>query len=253
MRVLEKYRPDLVVGDEEFSSLTSALGMKVPAIMISDELELGFARTRFSRRIEGRVATWYKDLQSRVQHVLVPDFGKDGGNLRHVGPIVRERTRSRTETLQDLELPAENKLILVSMSGSGLGRFLVDRAVQAFEVVRPPKTSLLVTGEPKHGSDHRYQSLGFVRDNQDVVAAADLCITLAGKSTIDEALNFGTPLIPIPLKGHFEQEKNARELGFEHGDLSRIEYYLDRMLAHRDEPKFFRGAELTADFIAESA
>ena len=54
------------------------------------------------------------------------------------------------------------------------------------------------------------KNLGFVDNLHELIFAADLIISLAGKSTIDEANAYGTPGIFIPIKGHFEQEDNAR-------------------------------------------
>jgi len=50
-----------------------------------------------------------------------------------------------------------------------------------------------------------------------------LIISLAGKSTIDEAKVYGTPSIFIPIKDHFEQEDNAREEGFDYEDIERLD------------------------------
>ena len=50
-----------------------------------------------------------------------------------------------------------------------------------------------------------------------------MIISLAGKSTIDEAKAYGTPGIFIPIKGHFEQEDNAKTEGFIFEDINRLE------------------------------
>ena len=55
-----------------------------------------------------------------------------------------------------------------------------------------------------------------------MIFAADLLISLAGKSTIDEANAYGTPGIFIPIKDHFEQEDNAKEQGFVFDDIKRL-------------------------------
>ena len=46
---------------------------------------------------------------------------------------------------------------------------------------------------------------------------------MAGKSTIDEANAYGTPAIFIPIKGHFEQEDNAKAEGFVFDDIKRLD------------------------------
>ena len=57
----------------------------------------------------------------------------------------------------------------------------------------------------------------------EIIFASDvLLISLAGKSTIDEANAYGTPAIFIPIKGHFEQEDNAKEQGFVFEDIKNL-------------------------------
>jgi UDP-N-acetylglucosamine--N-acetylmuramyl-(pentapeptide) pyrophosphoryl-undecaprenol N-acetylglucosamine transferase len=89
-----------------------------------------------------------------------------------------------------------------------------------------------------------------VRDNQDLIAASDLVISTAGKSTIDEATSSGTPIVAIPIKNHVEQERNAAELGFTFEDLGRLDEIIPRLLGKRNPPARYSGAGRTADFLA---
>ncbi|MGQ4833822.1 MAG: glycosyltransferase [Candidatus Asgardarchaeia archaeon] len=67
--------------------------------------------------------------------------------------------------------------------------------------------------------------------------ASDLVITTAGKSTIDECLIYGTPVIAIPIKNHFEQERNARRVGNSYSDLEKLDsLILDKIKAGRRKP-----------------
>tara|TARA_Y100001958_G_C20740538_1_gene229371 strand:- start:42 stop:431 length:390 start_codon:yes stop_codon:yes gene_type:complete len=67
------------------------------------------------------------------------------------------------------------------------------------------------------------KNLGFVENLHEIIFAADLVISLAGKSTIDESVVYGTPGIFIPIKNHFEQEDNAKEMGFNFEDIFDLE------------------------------
>jgi UDP-N-acetylglucosamine--N-acetylmuramyl-(pentapeptide) pyrophosphoryl-undecaprenol N-acetylglucosamine transferase len=78
--------------------------------------------------------------------------------------------------------------------------------------------------------------LGFVNNLHELIFASDVVISLAGKSTIDEANAYGTPGIFIPIKGHFEQEDNAREQGFEFEDINRLkELILEKLEVKRNQ------------------
>jgi UDP-N-acetylglucosamine--N-acetylmuramyl-(pentapeptide) pyrophosphoryl-undecaprenol N-acetylglucosamine transferase len=85
------------------------------------------------------------------------------------------------------------------------------------------------------------------------VYAADLIISLAGRSTIDESLVYGTPGIFIPIKNHFEQEENARKLGFKYDDIFRLESLIEEKIGtiryNRDNIK--NGVEKAARIILE--
>ena len=67
-----------------------------------------------------------------------------------------------------------------------------------------PPTDIIL---PKMGSNCRY--IGIVGNGHEYIKACDLIISLAGKSTIDESMVYGTPGIFIPIKNHFEQEHQS--------------------------------------------
>lgn len=249
--LMESLSPDLVVGDEEFTSISLALERGTKHAMISDELELGFARGAIARRVEAQVGEWYSDLQRRVSDLLVPAFGDDHANVRHMTPIVRDSTKTRDATRAEHGLPTDSNLVLFSASGSGIGRFLLKRSLEAFSRVCTGSEVFATTGlgdaRPAGG---RVRELGTVRDNQDLVAAADLVISTAGKSTIDEAVSSGTPIIAVPIKNHAEQERNAAELGFVSGDIDRLEELILGLIGRRGVPAHYRGAQRTAEYLA---
>jgi UDP-N-acetylglucosamine--N-acetylmuramyl-(pentapeptide) pyrophosphoryl-undecaprenol N-acetylglucosamine transferase len=244
-------RPDLVVGDEEFSSVSIALEKGMKQALITDERELGFARSFLATKIEERVMEWYANLQRSVSCLIVPDFGVDQGNVYHVTPIVRERTMTREEVLSKYGLPSNVRIITCSMSGSGIGRHLINETIRAFKRIRLNKTILIIVGENVHvaPADEVYH-LGFVRDNQNLIAASSLVISLAGKSTIDEAQSYGVPIIAIPLKNHFEQERNALSIGFSSEDILRLDSLLVDYAERTSTPKNYQGAKITAELLA---
>src|SRR5271156_3586266 len=93
--LVTRLSPTLVVGDEEFSSVSLAVQRGIGHAMISDEVQLGFARGAIARRVEARVSEWYTDLQRRVSNLLVPAFGTDSGNVHYMTPVVRDVTKTR--------------------------------------------------------------------------------------------------------------------------------------------------------------
>ncbi|HXW37208.1 MAG TPA: glycosyltransferase [Nitrososphaerales archaeon] len=253
-RHISESRQDLVVGDEEFASVTVAMQNGLPNALVTDELELNFARSAAARLIERRVAEWYKRLQTEVTALLIPDAGKDSGNVHHVSPIVRPVTLTRTEVVDEFALPERGTMILFSMSGAGVGESLLRRTAEAWRAASIPGSFLVVSGNrgEKLGGENVFD-LGPVKENQNLVASADLVVSTAGKSTIDEADMSGTPIITIPIKNHWEQERNAEQLGFGPGDASRLVELIRERAGSRRAPHDYRGAENAAALLASLA
>ncbi len=247
VRVMKDFAPDIVVGDEEFSGLQTA-GPERKRVLISDELDLGFARSFVSARIERRVERWYKALQRSVDLLLVPDSGNDVGNIRHVGTIVREVKKTRQELMEEHSLP-EGQMLLLSLSGSGIGSYLVDEVADAMAGSGVQGAYLVVTGNRDEVARRGVYPLGVVADNQDFVAAADLVISTAGKSTIDEAGSAGTPIITIPIRHHAEQERNALALGYSSKDRRNLATLIASKIGRREAPQASLGGQAASHLI----
>lgn len=249
-KLFDSLHPDLVVCDEEFSGIVVARERGVRQVFIADELELGFARGALAGRIERRVYMWYRQLQDSVDFLVIPDEGVDQGNRRHVGPITRGSSNGRQETRERYGLPMEGQMVLLSLSGSGLGDYLIRPTLEALRVVATPGAFLVISGNrgPRI-SFPGVHDLGVTKDNQDLVASADLVVSSAGKSTIDEATASGTPIIAIPIKNHAEQERNAASLGYSYGDLQGLGSLIAKRLGKRKPPVISAGAERAASLI----
>ena len=213
--------PQAVASDEDFASLAAAQEQGIPTVLVTDILE-----TRFTRGIgsilERGMNRSMRRIVSRCDAVIMPEHGPDTGNIRRVGPIVRE-TRSTRDELRN-RLGFEGRTILVTAGGTAAGLFLIEGALQAVRKAGAGRYDAVVAAGPSlDRTFENARNLGFVRNLHEVIYAADLVISLAGRSTIDEANAYGTPGIFIPVKDHFEQEDNARREGFSHKDLGRLE------------------------------
>jgi UDP-N-acetylglucosamine--N-acetylmuramyl-(pentapeptide) pyrophosphoryl-undecaprenol N-acetylglucosamine transferase len=245
-KLFDSHPHDIVVCDEEFSGIAVAERRREKRVFISDELELGFARTWVARKIEGRVERWYKRLQDSVDLLIVTEEGRDSGNRRFVGPIVRPPTMSPADTRKKYALP-EGNLVLVSLSGSGAGRELATALLGGLRE-GGSRLPVAITGNRGPRIAGAYD-LGVVPDNQSLVAAADVVVSTAGKSTIDEATSAGTPIIAIPIRHHAEQERNATALGFSSEDVNRLTALVESKLGKRAPPRSFSGEKKAADEI----
>ena len=246
--LLDSFRPDLVVCDEEFSGKAAAERSGTRREFISDELEHGYARTRVAKMIERRGQGWYRRLQGSVDLLIGPEEGRDEGNRRYVGPIVRPPTMGCDEARGRYGLPP-GRMVLLSLSGSGVGRELAPKAAAAVSGLGGGAFLVIAGNRGGRLSAEGVYDLGVVPDNQDLVRCADLVITMAGKSTIDEAAAAGTPAIAIPIRHHAEQERNASGLGCGPGDSERLGELVAQRIGKRSPPRAFGGGTTAAGLI----
>jgi UDP-N-acetylglucosamine--N-acetylmuramyl-(pentapeptide) pyrophosphoryl-undecaprenol N-acetylglucosamine transferase len=248
--LIDRFRPDLVVGDEEFSGVSVAMQRKLNHALMTDELELGFARSVGAKTIESRVLRWYQNLVNDATVVVIPDEGQDNGNRRHVGPVVRRVTKTKEEVVREHSLPLRGSFVLLSLSGSGIGGHLFRLTSNALGRASVPDSFLAVSGNRGRSyTGENVHDLGFVLDNQNLVAAADLVVSTAGKSTIDEAASSGTPMIAVPIRNHAEQERNAAALGYTPDIGRNLGELVAARIGRREAPKNFDGAERASSLL----
>lgn len=236
-RLIALHRPRVVVSDEDFASLSAAHEAGVRTALITDVFETRFCRGWPGARIESLMNASMRRIMSRCDAVLAPfEPGSAEAaaaaaacpSVQAVGPVVR-RPRGPRRRLRE-QLGMEGPTVLACAGGTGAGRFVLDAAERAAEefggadVVVACGPSLAARGRPagNGGGGSRIRRIGAVPNLHEYVYAADAVVSLAGRSTMDECRQYGTPGVFIPIRGHFEQEDNAVGEGFAHGDVGRL-------------------------------
>lgn len=252
--ILDK-RAGLVVSDEDFASIAIGEEMGRRRVLITDITETHFT-TGPASMIERKMN---KSMQKMIQAcdcVIIPDAGDDYGNIRHVGPIVRQASAGRDALRKQFGFTRNT--IVVSTGGTDAGRYLIEKAIEVHRKLQSRLDSeLVVVSGPslKLPDSPDYRNLGFVDNLHELVYAADLVISLAGRSTIDESIAYGTPGIFIPIKGHFEQEEGAARLGFKYEDIFRLESLVEEKIGRRNNNNAVHaaggGAERAAKIISD--
>ena len=244
-KIIEDDNPKMVVSDEDFASLAVAQAKKIPTVLITDILETKFTKG-FVSFIEKKMNKSMQEIIKNCDIVILPEDGPDEGNIRRVGPIVRQTMYSREELREKFSF--DKKTIVVSIGGTDAGLFLIEKILEIFSKINECEI-VLVTGPAMNKKFGDIRNLGFVNNLHEVIYAADVLVSLAGKSTIDEAKEYGTPAIFIPIKGHFEQEDNAKGEGFEFEDLFRLEKLILEKLEEKRNPIKKNGAQKAANII----
>lgn len=244
--ILSKNKPNLVISDEDFASLTVAQEMKIPTVLVTDILETHFTKG-IASLIEKKMNKSMHEIIKKCDIVIIPENGEDHENIKRVGPIVRDTNYTREELRKKFSF--EKNTILISIGGTDAGLFLIEKTIQVVSKIDQDIEIVLVSGPAVNKKFENVRNLGFVDNLHELIFAADLIISLAGKSTIDEANAYGTPGIFIPIKGHFEQEDNAREQGFEFRDIDRLEELIEEKLEQKRNQVNTYGAKIASEII----
>ena len=245
-KIIQNNIPDLVISDEDFASLTIAQDMKIPTVLITDVLETRFTKGLASF-IEKKMNKSMQEIIKKCDIVIIPENGDSQDNIRKVGPIVRQTSLTREELREKFSF--ERKTIVISIGGTDAGLFLIKKALDIISKINQDVEVILVSGPSVDKKFEDVRNLGFVENLHELIFAADLIISLAGKSTIDEANAYGTPSIFIPIKGHFEQEDNAREQGFVFEDINRLDELILKKLEAKRNQVHTDGAKTASDII----
>jgi UDP-N-acetylglucosamine--N-acetylmuramyl-(pentapeptide) pyrophosphoryl-undecaprenol N-acetylglucosamine transferase len=188
-----------------------------------------------------------QEIIKKCDLVIIPENGDDHENIKRVGPIVRQTNFSRAELRKKLSF--EKTTIVISIGGTDAGLFLIEKALESISKINQDIQIVLISGPAVNKKFENVRNLGFVNNLHELIFAADLLISLAGKSTIDEANAYGTPAIFIPIKGHFEQEDNAKEQGFVFEDINRLDVLIPEKLEEKRNPVNTDGAKNASDII----
>jgi UDP-N-acetylglucosamine--N-acetylmuramyl-(pentapeptide) pyrophosphoryl-undecaprenol N-acetylglucosamine transferase len=238
--IIQTDKPRLVVSDEDFASLTISQNKKIPTVLITDVVQTNFVNGMMSF-IEKNMNKSMQKIMKNCDIVIIPENGSNEGNIKRVGPIVRQTSFSRDELRKKISF--DKKTIVISVGGTDAGLYLIEKTLESVSKIKNDIDVIVVSGpslSKKFGGNVR--NLGFVDNLHEIIFAADVIVSLAGKSTIDESRAYGTPGIFIPIKGHFEQVDNAREEGFTFEDIYRLDELILEKLEQKRNPIDAKGA-----------
>ena len=245
-KIIKKNNSNLIISDEDFASLTVAQNLKIPNILITDVLETKFTKG-IASFIERKMNKSMMKIIKNCNLVIIPEEGDDQDNIRRTGPIVRETNLSREELRRKFSF--DKTTIVISIGGTSAGLFLIDKAIESILKINQDIEIVVVSGPSVTKKFDNVKNLGFVDNLHELIFASDLIISLAGKSTIDEAKAYGTPGIFIPIKDHFEQEDNAKAEGFVFEDINRLDELILEKLEQKRNKINIDGTKLASEII----
>lgn len=252
--ICDTYEDALILSDEDFASIAIGEKRKRRRILITDLTQTHFINGFFSI-FESRMNKSLQSMIKNCDHVIIPDYGGSKDNISYVGPVVRNLSTTNREALRK-KFGMDKHTILVSIGGTQAGKFLIERAIKAYDNLRRKiDIEMIIASGPSVSetelNNSNIKNIGFVPNLHEYVFASDLVVSLAGRSTMDESLVYRTPGIFIPIKNHFEQEQNARKYGYRYGDIFRLERLIEDKIGTRNSKREIgqNGAQNAAKII----
>lgn len=231
--LVHSFKPDVIVADGEYPVLGFCRIQKIPCVFMTNDLMPAVPTALGEKWVErlqpslDRVIAYFLKW---AKMIIIPDYPRTtripaGLSVTFTGPILKIRAEAvpdRGAVRKKMKLEPDERMILVTGSGTGAGPELIYTAVAAFKMIREaePKARMIVKYWPslsdeeasKHSGISGLELVRFVPDLFEYMVAGDLIVTHSGHTTLMEAALAGVPVITTPYPGQMEQEANARRM-----------------------------------------
>ena len=238
IRVMQHFKPDVVVSDTRVSPLAAARMLRIPRICILNQFQIIIPRRKHFLRLAKFAdligLAMIGKLWTTGMHVLIPDFPEpytlSTGNLRIpksyqkkvklIGPIIETRPENlptQKALRKSLCLDQTKPVVFAPISGPAKEKaYLIGLLRRIFNEFPPDYQIVLSMGYPTPTSDPlkcgNFSIYKWVQNRFEYLKACDIVIARAGHGTISQALYYGKPMILIPTPNHTEQYNNARKV-----------------------------------------
>jgi UDP-N-acetylglucosamine--N-acetylmuramyl-(pentapeptide) pyrophosphoryl-undecaprenol N-acetylglucosamine transferase len=238
IRVMQHFKPDVVVSDTRVSPLAAARLLRIPRICILNQFQIIIPRRthflRLAKFADLIGLAMIGKLWTTGMHVLIPDFPEPytlaTGNLRIpksyqkkvklIGPIIEtrsERLTTQKALRKKLHLDQTKPVIFAPISGPAKEKaYLIGLLRRIFSEFPEDYQVVLSLGYPASSSDPlkcgNFSIYKWVQNRFEYLKACDLVVAKAGHGTVAQALCYGKSMILIPTPNHTEQYNNARKV-----------------------------------------
>jgi UDP-N-acetylglucosamine--N-acetylmuramyl-(pentapeptide) pyrophosphoryl-undecaprenol N-acetylglucosamine transferase len=234
-----KYDPNIVVSDTRLSSLVASKILNIPSVVILNQIKLllsprlrEFKICRAWEKMNGEFLGLIWRIADRI---LVPDLpppytiaeqniwetSSVMKKLEYVGftaPKSHITEAQLREAAAHLGIDRSKPIVFIHISGPLKTRIPIIRtSIEACKSLRPEIQYVISEGRP--GGDiqpKKITRLGWyyewcpIRD--EIFAMSDVLVLRGGHTTISQAIQFGKPLITIPIENHSEQLGNSNKI-----------------------------------------
>ena len=239
IRNMSAYEPDVIISDSRLSPLIAAKLLGIPSIVILNQIKLllsprirEFRIARLFESMTGELMGGFWDFADRI---LVPDLpppytmsghnvwdvSSTGSKIEYVGffsPKFEINETKVENTRKLLHFEQSKPLVFIHISGPLQTRLpLIRLCIEASKYFDNKIQFVISEGKPDGSTEPRriaesgwYYEWCPVRD--EVFAMSDLVVMRGGHTALSQALQFGKPVVTIPIEKHGEQLGNSEKI-----------------------------------------
>lgn len=238
-RNMTTYSPDIIVSDSRLSPLLAAKLLRIPSIVILNQVKLLLSpRLRelaVARLFEKMVGEFLGSMWNMADRVLIPDLpppytisahnvwevGSTATRLEYIGftspkPFVTEGEVNRV--VKKLQFDRSRPVVFIHVSGpAGTRMALLRVALEASKMLDSKIQFVISEGNARGSTEPRkvgesgwYYEWCPVRD--EIFAMSELLVLRGGHVALSEAIQFGRPVVTVPIENHGEQLGNSAKI-----------------------------------------
>lgn len=238
-RSMTACNPKVVVSDSRLSPLMAARLLRIPSIVVLNQVKLLLSpRLRelaVSRLFESMIGEFLGSMWTMADRILVPDLpppytiaahnvwevGSAARKLEYIGfasPKPQVSQDQMNKVAGQLGFDRSRPVVFIHVSGPAQTRpVLIRISLEAVKKLDPKIQFVISEGNPKGESEpHRVGESGWyygwcpVRD--EIFAMSDLLVLRGGHVALSQAIQFGKPVVTVPIENHGEQLGNSAKV-----------------------------------------
>src|SRR5919107_1014616 len=236
VELMIKFSPNLIVSDSRLSSLISAKLLGIPSLVLLNQIKLllspklhSFKAGRFFETVNGE---FIGSLWSLANEILIPDLpppytisenniwntSSVVKKIKYIGIIAPKINISAQQLIKVtnlLNFSNSKPIVFFHISGPAKTRLPIVRKILDAQKYFKNKIQYVISeGKPNGDMEpHKLRDHGWyyewcpIRD--ELFILSDILVLRGGHTTMSQAIQFGKPIISIPIENHAEQISNS--------------------------------------------
>jgi UDP-N-acetylglucosamine--N-acetylmuramyl-(pentapeptide) pyrophosphoryl-undecaprenol N-acetylglucosamine transferase len=236
---LKKFNPNIIISDSRLSSLVAGKILNIPTILLINQIKLlltpALRKYQIVKFFETCFGEFMGGLWNISDQILIPDlpppytisenniWGTHSvkKKINYVGFISPKKNMSQqqvTKVSSLLNFSNNKPIVFFHISGPSKTRLpLVRKILEAQKYFKNKIQYVISEGKPngkveplKLSDNGWYYEWCPIRD--ELFIMSNILVLRGGHTTISQAIQFGKPIISIPIENHAEQISNSRKI-----------------------------------------